>query len=267
MALHSRIFAIIIGILGTSLTFYLKDTHYWIIGPLVALFTLIFISYILLISNRIKKSELENIENKDKSEMKSLVHQDDELIYKMYAKLNFFKHHFDLITTKYKQISLFWIMICYSIIVFLLSSNIAKSTPNQLISIIFPCMIGIIGLILIWQLDLNIYTKLWAVVSLEEARMGKKLNFLIPSKDIELFIVKDREGIFSQSLFYMIELSVLMLSLIISIFVLHLGFEKSYNHLVTLGFCFLLFTICACIYMYNITAKAQAAFSKALRKL
>ncbi|MBX9702748.1 MAG: hypothetical protein K2X39_01215 [Silvanigrellaceae bacterium] len=200
------IYTIILGVLGSMFTLYLKDTNYWIAIPIASICIICFISYVLLninnivgenCLNKLSKDELISF-NKIKNEIDVFNEFRFKNTYKAYKNLEKFENHFSEITTKYKYMTLIWLTTCFFMTVFLLLSNIINSMIHPLTSVIFSCVIGMIGLFLIWHLDLNIYTKFFAITSLEKFKIEKKLNLLDDTIKMKNVFEYDHSKIFSQ---------------------------------------------------------------------
>ena len=190
---------------------------------------------------------------------------DRKIIYNMYLKLSQFEHHFDTITTKYKYLALTWLLAAYAGIGFLLSRDIQGLPFSPLIAVIIACIIGICGITLLWHLDVNIYTKFWAVVFIEAVRMERKFKFLLQSRNIEFLIDEDRERIVSQSLLYMIANILLLLT--IGVVLIYFFMDKNLFFFLGLGvlFTFLAFFICGM--MYKVAKNSQRRFVKAIKQM
>jgi len=186
------------------------------------------------------------------------------LAYGLYAKLNQFEQHFDTITTKYKNIALTWVLAVYAAIGFLLSNETTGLPFNHLVAVIITCVIGVIGISLIWHLDLNVYHRFWAAVFIEEIRFEREFKFLLHSRSSELLIDDNRERIFSQSLLYMIANILITLTLCVSVVFI----VKEINVFLMIGtiifFLFITFFIC---YFMTVTSKlVQNSFNKLIEK-
>lgn len=192
-------------------------------------------------------------------------HSEKTIIYSMYMKLIQFEHHFDNITTKYKYMGLTWVLACYSGIGFLLSTEVNNISFNPLIGVIFACLIGMIGLSLAWHLDLNIYSKFWAVVFIEEVRMESKFDFLSHSRNIEYLVEEDRGRIVSGGLLYIISNS--LLSLTIGAVLLYLTKDMSLIISIAVGLICLAFAFTVCFLMYKTTKKTQISFLNEVKKI
>jgi hypothetical protein len=192
-------------------------------------------------------------------------HTNRTLIYNMYQKLSQFEHHFDLITTKYKYMALTWLLATFAGIGFLLSRDIQNLPFSPLKGVIVICLIGMAGITLIWHLDINIYTKFWAVVFIEEVRMERKFKFLLRSRNIELLIDEDRERIVAQGFLYMIANIVLLLTIgvVFAYFVLN----QSMLYFVVLGILFVIISFIICWTMYRVAKRTQRTFINAIRKI
>ncbi|MBX9703348.1 MAG: hypothetical protein K2X39_04265 [Silvanigrellaceae bacterium] len=201
---------------------------------------------------------------KEKQVEQKTLDQNNIIIYKMYNKLTRFEQHFDLITSIYRYLALTWTMVCYAAVIFLLSSSFASSIPKLLIYITFVCAVGIIGLSVIWNLDLNIYTKFWSVMFIEEIRLEKKFNFLLPSRNIELLVDQGRRRIVDQSFIYIITNSVLYFLFTVSLFSLNANWSNGYNLIIILCFIFMLLASAICYSIYRTAEKTEKILAGAI---
>jgi len=126
------------------------------------------------------------------------------LICGLYLKLNQFERHFDSITTKFKKMLLTWIFATFAAIGFLLSTETTKLPFNHMAGVLIVCFLGLVGNLIIWHLDMNVYHKFWAAIYIEEIVMEKRYHFLIPSRNTAMLVDDSRGRIFSQGLFYIV---------------------------------------------------------------
>jgi len=186
-------------------------------------------------------------------------------VFTMYCKLGSFEQHLDTITTKYKYLALSWMLACYASIGFLLSNEVTHITFNPLFAVIVAGIIGIIGVVLLWNLDLNVYTRFWAIAFIEQVRMERKFDFLLMSRNIELLVDQDKERIVAQGLLYMIATSLLMLT--VGVVTIYLYLSLSFLILVIIGLAFLVGNFIVCFLMYRVMKISQIKLTQTISSL
>ncbi|HSW85912.1 MAG TPA: hypothetical protein VLG49_00270 [Rhabdochlamydiaceae bacterium] len=182
-------------------------------------------------------------------------------IQAIYFKLNQFERHFELITTKYKNIALTWLLATYAAVGFLLS-NEAKGLIDHLSAVSIICFIGLVGVSLIWHLDMNVYHRFWSALFIEEVIMEEKYPHLLQSKTITLLIDKSREKFFTRGAFYFIADILLVITMAAAVFPL-IQHSSLYSIIGTeIGF--LVFLILLLFFMIKYSNKLQKSFSQLL---
>lgn len=187
------------------------------------------------------------------------------IIYSMYLKLTKFEHHFDIISTKYKYMALTWIFGTYAAIGFILSKEVENPPFNPITAVIIVCCIGMAILSLIWHLDINIYTKFWAVIFIEEIKMERMFDFLSKSRNLELLIDDDRQRIVSQGVLYMIANSLFLATIAIS--TVYLTQPKTIFTYTGIVAFFALSIYLMCYLMFKVAQKSQNIFFQAIKSI
>ena len=185
------------------------------------------------------------------------------LIYGLYTKLNEFERHFETISTNYKYIALTWLLATYAGIGFLLSNETQGLVFNHFIAVSLICILGAVGISLIWHLDMNVYHRFWAALFVEEVLMEEANPYLLQSRKITLLIDESRERVFSQGLLYLIANTLLLITTCLSCVFLF----KDTAFLVVFGICFF-FSIVILImwcFMLNRSRQIQRILSELLR--
>ncbi|MCH9608638.1 MAG: hypothetical protein S4CHLAM45_12190 [Chlamydiales bacterium] len=103
------------------------------------------------------------------------------LIFGLYHNLNLFGTQYDTITAKYKNIALIWVL-GISAVMFFLKSGQLNLPFNSITSTIVFCFIGIFGISVIWNLDINVYHRFWCAMYIQGNKMEKEHDFLLLSK-------------------------------------------------------------------------------------
>ena len=186
------------------------------------------------------------------------------LNYGLYTKLNEFESHLETISTKYKQIALTWLLATFAGIGFLLSVQTAQLPVNHLVAVSLIAMIGLLGVTLLWHLDVNIYNLFWTAVFIEEIRMEKKLDFVCQTRSLMLLIDEDREKIFHHGLFYIIANSLLVCTIAAAMFYLFRNLDLIY--IVFVAIAFVLFEIGMYYFMTSYARKMESAFNKLIKE-
>ena len=186
------------------------------------------------------------------------------LQFGLYSKLSQFERHLDTISTRYKNMSLTWLLATFAGIGFLLSSETSKLPFSIFIPAMLIAFLGIIGNSLLWHLDINVYDRLWASIIVEQSIMEQKCSFLFFSKSIDLAIDKERERFFSHSLPYMATHVMLTSTLAILVFF----YLKNYHLLIRIGslIFFSAILIIAVYFMSSATKKIKKDFDKLLKE-
>ena len=123
-------------------------------------------------------------------------------LYGIYIKLSYFENHFDNIATRYRNIALTWLLATYAGIGFLLSTETETLIIDHLLAVLLICFIGMLGITLIWHLDVNVYHRFWTALFAEEVIMEEQYAFLPQIQRTTLLIDKDRDKLFSQGWLY-----------------------------------------------------------------
>lgn len=191
-------------------------------------------------------------------ELDLISHTNKTIIFSMYLKLVQFEHHIDVISTRYKYMALSWIFGIYAAIGFMMSTEVENLPFDPIFSVIMLCVIGVVGLSIIWHLDVNIYTKFWAVAFIEEIRMERKFKFLPRSRNLEFLIDDDRERIVSQGFLYMMSNCLFFITMIAASFFVFTSISLLFHFIVAAGIFFLNFLLCK--FMHKISKKSQESF-------
>lgn len=158
-------------------------------------------------------------------------------IFSVYTRLNQFERHFELISAKYKNMALTWLLAIYAAIGFLFSNETETLIFDHLAAVSSICFIGIIGITLIWHLDMNVYHRFWSALFIEEVLMEEKNPFLLRSKKISLLIDDSRERFLSQGFLYITANILLALTMSVSL----MNIFKDNSFVLFYVMCFLLF--------------------------
>ncbi|HSX04565.1 MAG TPA: hypothetical protein VLG76_07550 [Rhabdochlamydiaceae bacterium] len=140
------------------------------------------------------------------------------LTFVIYTRLCQLDRHFESITTKYKYIALTWLLATYAGIGYLLSGKLPNLLFDDLVVVAIICFIGIVGITLIWHLDINVYQRFWFALFAEEVIIEEKNPFLLQTKRAMLLIDKSKEKLFSQGLLYLIADILLIITAGVAIF-------------------------------------------------
>ncbi len=124
------------------------------------------------------------------------------LIYGIYTKLNEFERHFEIISTRYKHIALSWLLASFAGIGFLFSRDSNALPFSHFIGAAIVSLVGLIGVSLIGNIDMNVYHRFWAALFVEEVVMEERYSFLLQSRKITVLIDESKERVFSQNLLY-----------------------------------------------------------------
>lgn len=135
------------------------------------------------------------------------------LIFGIYTKLNEFERHFEIVSTKYKYVALTWLLASFAGIGFLLSTESTELPFPHMIAVAIVSFIGLIGVSLIGNFDVNVYHRFWAALFVEEVVMEERYKFLLQSRKITLLIDESRERVFSQGLLYQVANSILIITM------------------------------------------------------
>lgn len=138
------------------------------------------------------------------------------VIYGLHCLLDEFERHLEIISTRYKYIALTWLLATYAAIGFLMSTDMKGVIFDHYVWITIISMIGVIGVSLLWHLDMNIYHRFWAAVLIEEIHMENSYPFLLQSRRNAFEIDESRERILSQGFLYLISNTLLIMTMGVS---------------------------------------------------
>lgn len=148
-------------------------------------------------------------------------HQSEKMmIYGLYALVNQFELHVDRITNKYKYITLTWLLATYAAIGFFFSVESKDLEINKHFVASILSILGIIGVLSIWFLDLCVYQRFWGAFFLAEANMEKRYEFLGTLTNISLSLDTIRVRIDGNNRFYSYANFLLVLTIITNIYFL-----------------------------------------------
>lgn len=133
--------------------------------------------------------------------------------------------------------ALTWLLAIYAAIGFLFSNETETLIFDHLAAVSSICFIGIIGITLIWHLDMNVYHRFWSALFIEEVLMEEKNPFLLRSKKISLLIDDSRERFLSQGFLYITANILLALTMSVSL----MNIFKDNSFVLFYVMCFLLF--------------------------
>jgi hypothetical protein len=139
------------------------------------------------------------------------------LIFGLYSKLNEFERHFEIISTRYKNITLTWLLGCFGGIGFLFSRETSDLVFPHFIAVAIVGFIGLIGVSLIGNMDMNVYHRFWAALFVEELILEERNPFLLQSRKITLLIDESKERLFSQGLLYLVANLILIITIEVSL--------------------------------------------------
>jgi hypothetical protein len=202
-------------------------------------------------------------EDKDvDNELEFIDYTQNTVNYWLYKKLSKFEQHFDELSAKHTNIALTWLLGTYAGIGFLFSVNIKSLPFDHMICVVVISMFGFLGNSILWHLAVNIYTKFWAAVLIEEILMERKFPFLLNFKSISLLIVNHREKNFSHGLFYMVSNSLLVLTMgaAVTYFFVKINFFVA----CLIAIFFILLLVLTCFFMMRTSKKTKASFDAIL---
>lgn len=182
-------------------------------------------------------------------------------LYGIYTKLTHFERHFDIITTRYRNIALTWLLATYAGIGFLLSTETQTLIIDHLLAVIFICFIGMLGVALIWHLDMNVYHRFWTALFVEEVIMEEQHPFLQSTKRMTLLIDKEREKLFSQGWLHLTAILLLAITAGVALCTV----KNEISEMARLSWLLALFGFAACMLTFMI--KCGKNSQKALMRL
>lgn len=143
-------------------------------------------------------------ESNDDPETEYIIHPIDEhsLIYGLYSQMRALGTHFSNMQNKYRTLASTWLLAAFIGIGFLLSRSHLDLPINTLLVIVILCFSAIVGILLLWHLDIILYYRFWLAVTVESAKLERHYSYL-PRTNLHILEMNNtKKKYLFQSLFY-----------------------------------------------------------------
>lgn len=124
------------------------------------------------------------------------------LIYSFHTLLCHFESHIDGIIKRFKTMTMTVLLAIGAAVGFSFSSGLQEFPINKLIMSGTIAIVGIIGIVAVWYIDIQVMHKFWGAFFVEAIKMEKKYPFLIETKSNPISLDTIRSQLLGESNFY-----------------------------------------------------------------
>ncbi|MBN4066784.1 hypothetical protein JYU14_01725 [Simkania negevensis] len=168
--------------------------------------------------------------------------EEKKLLYKIYADLNKNEHYFDDRQFRYRTIASSWLIATLIAVGYILSRYEEGLPLSPLITAAVVCVFGVIGITVIWALDILLYHTLLSAIAVEEVSMEQKYPWLPQSRSRMSNWLKSTPVTSITFFFYSVSLFALyaVISLLLSLWLIRYSSFWIYINLAIMVICFFL---------------------------